>query len=437
MSRDTAALGDFFEAGRAYTTQDGYLAPESAFEFACAAVIHTPAIEEGKIAFGFLRDSRLPWTPTGFLPGHFRTFRGRGWQPTAAPEWLAAAVAAATDRSPLAQAEDAKRARDLVGEVGILMAAGSALESAPWYPARPGDLVHVHYERAGEQPAFGETYLIGDAGNDLLSMQLLTHNLPATVEYADDMTGCFATAETLHPVDEMWFEAGPHRLTIVRDGLVVHAGASGHLSGAAAAGVQVAARDLAQAGREAQRYLERGEPELALARLRSYKALPPCGTPGPMPDHADCARPRGHRGAHSDDAGYTEPPHQCPALPEELHAVVTVGAHVTEVHFAGLHEDAEAAADHAAGFVGWRTAAHPDQDALAAAYVRPAPGLPGEMVLDLPGRGQLAARGTQLAVVVPLRVLPDLRAEDERAAEGMASALTAEDYADDFRDVDE
>ena len=130
--------------------------------------------------------------------------------------------------SPLARAEDAKRRRDLAGELGVLMSAGDALESAPWYPCRPGDLVHVHYEAVGDVPlipAFGETYLIGDAGHGLLSVKLIAHSLPGGTEHAEGMVGCFAVEDADCPVYELWFEAGPHRLTIVRDGRVVHGGA--------------------------------------------------------------------------------------------------------------------------------------------------------------------------------------------------------------------
>ena len=126
--------------------------------------------------------------------------------------------------SPLAQAEDAKRARDLVGEVGILMSAGADLESAPWSPVRPGDLVHVHYEAAGEMPAFGETYIVAAGAHGFLSMQLLAHTLPDDTEYLGSMVGCYAVEDDPDPLMELWFEAGPHRLTIVRDGRPVHIG---------------------------------------------------------------------------------------------------------------------------------------------------------------------------------------------------------------------
>lgn len=129
-----------------------------------------------------------------------------------------------TQSSPLAQAEDAKRRRDLPGELGALMQAGNALESAPWYPCRRGDVVLVHYEAVSTFPAFGETYVVDDAGDGLLSMKLLAHSLPEGTEHAESMTGCFEAEAADCPVYELWFEAGPHRLTIVRDGRPVHLG---------------------------------------------------------------------------------------------------------------------------------------------------------------------------------------------------------------------
>jgi len=128
-----------------------------------------------------------------------------------------------SQESPLAQAEDAKRRRDIGGEIAALQAGHDLLTSAPWYPARPGDLVHVHYEQAGEMGAFGETYIVGDAGDGLLGMKLLAHTLPEASD-AEGMAGCFATEASDEPLYEAWFEAGPHRLTIVRDGRPVHVG---------------------------------------------------------------------------------------------------------------------------------------------------------------------------------------------------------------------
>jgi hypothetical protein len=130
-------------------------------------------------------------------------------------------------RSPLAQAEDAKRRRDLGGELGALMTAGRSLESAPWYPARPGDLVHVHYPAGGQSPAFGETYVVEPVEDwqGELGLRLLHHTHPGPEEDAAGMVGCFAPGDTIGaPLMGPWFEAGPHALTIVRDGRPVHVG---------------------------------------------------------------------------------------------------------------------------------------------------------------------------------------------------------------------
>lgn len=130
------------------------------------------------------------------------------------------------ERSPLAQAEDAKSRRDLVGELSALTSGEQALTSAPWYPVRPGDLVHVHYEQAGEMPPFGETYIVKAAQTPqppggLLSMELLAHTL--SEGDVAGMVGCFAMVAD-DPLYDLWFEGGPQVLTIVRDGRVVHLG---------------------------------------------------------------------------------------------------------------------------------------------------------------------------------------------------------------------
>lgn len=128
-------------------------------------------------------------------------------------------------RSPLAQADDAKRARDLGAELGALQQGHTALTSAPWYPARPGDVVHLAYEEAGTMPAASETYLVGDAGDGLMSLALICQTFPGlSDEDAAAMSGVFVAEAADDPLYELWFEAGPHRLTIIRDGRPVHIG---------------------------------------------------------------------------------------------------------------------------------------------------------------------------------------------------------------------
>lgn len=129
--------------------------------------------------------------------------------------------AAGPEASPLAQAEDAKRRRDIVGEVDALMGGGRSLTAAPWYPLQDGDVVHVHYEATGTVRAGGETYAVEprDGFPDSLQLCLIGHTLDS-----DDMAGAFAPGPIEDPLYEAWFEAGPQRLTVVRDGRVVHNG---------------------------------------------------------------------------------------------------------------------------------------------------------------------------------------------------------------------
>ncbi|PZG33711.1 hypothetical protein C1I98_28550 [Spongiactinospora gelatinilytica] len=119
-------------------------------------------------------------------------------------------------RSPLAQADDAKQRRDLYGEVAAIKAGYEVLTSAPWYPARVGDILHVHYEAAGDVAAWGETYIVSDA-SDGLELHLLAH----TAE-DDDAVGAYSPGMPDDPIMEAWMEAGPGTLTVVRDGRVIH-----------------------------------------------------------------------------------------------------------------------------------------------------------------------------------------------------------------------
>lgn len=97
------------------------------------------------------------------------------------------------------------------------------LNRQPWYPALAGDVVHVHYEGTPQAAVGGETYIVDRAApgphpDELLTLRLLCHTVPT------EMAGWFAVGDSLYPLDPMWFEAGPARLTIVRNGRVVHAG---------------------------------------------------------------------------------------------------------------------------------------------------------------------------------------------------------------------
>lgn len=208
----------FFEPGRAYTTQTGYTAPEHTRTFACTAVTNIPSGEP--IAFGFLRTQTRDWTPTGLGADDYGDER---WAPAPLPDWFAPGAAAPS--SPLARADAAKRRRDIVGEVGALMDGHAALTSAPWYPARPGDLVHVHYEGTPNSATWGETYLVTRADHRMLNLQPLACSLPMdSIDPEGWGVGAFAVQDSDDPLANMWMEAGPDRLTIVRNGRPVHVG---------------------------------------------------------------------------------------------------------------------------------------------------------------------------------------------------------------------
>lgn len=122
-------------------------------------------------------------------------------------------------RSPVEQAETAKHQRDIIGEVGALMQGHDALTSAPWYPPQEGDLVHVHYPALADQlPAWGETYEVAADATGELRIWLLHDTAPPE----ESSAGCFAPGLLGDPLMEIWMEAGPHAVTVVRAGQCVH-----------------------------------------------------------------------------------------------------------------------------------------------------------------------------------------------------------------------
>jgi hypothetical protein len=123
--------------------------------------------------------------------------------------------------SPVEQAAAAKSARDLGGEIGALMAGAEDLANQPWYPPRPGDLIHLAYKGFG-LPTHGETYAITqtpEASADFMDMSLLHTSYPDS-----SFAGCYAVSMDPDPLMEMWMEAGSYRLTVMREGVVVHNG---------------------------------------------------------------------------------------------------------------------------------------------------------------------------------------------------------------------
>lgn len=113
-----------------------------------------------------------------------------------------------TDLSPLAAAEDAKRRRDIAGEIGALMAGDADLRRQPWAPLRPGDVVLLYLQGM----AYGQTYLAVDDETDVDGHAMM-REISRSDDHADTELATFY---------ELWFEAGAHALTVIRAGAVVH-----------------------------------------------------------------------------------------------------------------------------------------------------------------------------------------------------------------------
>lgn len=142
------------------------------------------------------------------------------------------AAAGATQPSPLAVAEDAKRSRDLLGELSVLQAADRDLKTQPWYPLQPGDVVLCTLPPLQpDQEPYGETYLADPAGAadvdgcPMLRMVSTTDlgdvDEDQAVDVEDESAG-----QTWTPAPcsfyELWFEAGASTLTIIRACRILH-----------------------------------------------------------------------------------------------------------------------------------------------------------------------------------------------------------------------
>lgn len=114
-----------------------------------------------------------------------------------------------TDLSPLAAAEDAKRRRDIGGEIGALMAGDADLRRQPWAPLRPGDVVLCCLPG---DPPYGQTFLAVPDETDVDGHAMM-REVSRTGEHADTSLAGFY---------ELWFEAGARALTVIRAGAVVH-----------------------------------------------------------------------------------------------------------------------------------------------------------------------------------------------------------------------
>ncbi|WP_236244201.1 hypothetical protein [Streptomyces sp. CC210A] len=183
---------------------------------------------------------------------------------------------------------------------------------------------------------------------------------------------------------------------------------------------------LEQITAEAARLLRVGLAGQALAVLESDgRPLGPCGAPSFLGD-TPCARPAGHGGVHSDDAGYVDPPHECPEPPERLFVVLS--AHGTrpkwhdELDLDGVFSDVEGAnaraRDLASELFGGRPATETTD--------------PDDGTVTLAREPREGFAGLIRVVALPLDPhIADARAEAERDAAGI------EYDADYGRDLDE
>lgn len=109
--------------------------------------------------------------------------------------------------SPLSRAEDAKHARNLGTEINILSAADADLNAQTWLPLVAGDVVLMAFD---DQPDLAETYLAepDDSAEGAALRQISSH---------------YEIHEGTPPLPfyDLWFEAGPGALTVIRAGVVV------------------------------------------------------------------------------------------------------------------------------------------------------------------------------------------------------------------------
>jgi hypothetical protein len=115
--------------------------------------------------------------------------------------------------SPRQAAEQAKDHRDLAAELAILTAADSDLRSQPWFPIQVGDVVCWSIDlpdgRHGETlVAVDEPNWSTEAGAPLRKVSATRLEQDSRWEYEDFY--------------DIWFEAGPSKIAIIRHGQLVH-----------------------------------------------------------------------------------------------------------------------------------------------------------------------------------------------------------------------
>lgn len=135
--------------------------------------------------------------------------------------------------SPREAAEQAKSRRDIGGELDALMAADRELRAQPWFPIQPGDVVcwSIDMPDGGRH---GETLLAvhdpdwsTEAGAPLRKVSETPYELIGAAEDDLDDDGADEPPNQGRVHDyqdfyDIWFEAGPARIAVIRHGRRVH-----------------------------------------------------------------------------------------------------------------------------------------------------------------------------------------------------------------------
>lgn len=140
-----------------------------------------------------------------------------------------AAPVAIDTPSPREAAEQAKARRDLGGEIDALSAADRELRTQPWFPIRPGDVVCWSVDMP-DGDRHGETLIAVDApdwsteaGAPLRKVSQTPYETigAATDDSAEQVEEDQAN-EQYEDFYDIWFEAGPAKIAVLRHGQLVH-----------------------------------------------------------------------------------------------------------------------------------------------------------------------------------------------------------------------
>ncbi len=121
-----------------------------------------------------------------------------------------------TDQSPNETAIKAMHHSHLGTAMTVLQAAEDNLEAQPWYPLQAGDVV---LSASAEDVGIGLTYLAeaDERSASGVSLRLVSVTGADASDIADE--------DEHFPFTDLWFDAQPGTLTVIRAGHVVHGAA--------------------------------------------------------------------------------------------------------------------------------------------------------------------------------------------------------------------